>query len=72
MMPDEAWCKACWARWTAWYMRAGGVWYDAAGFRCTTDVRKMECPCPNCVRQRDLQHGVDVAEDAVRAAFLQR
>jgi hypothetical protein len=57
------WCQSCWARWSVWFMRAGGRWVQPNGFVCySTCYGDRGEPCHDCRQQHMLQELVDEAE----------
>jgi hypothetical protein len=68
----EPWCRRCWMRWSAWFMRAGGRWIDLER-RMLLQSRptdgSWECGCGACEERRRLQKVVDVAEAAAIASL---
>lgn len=66
MEVGDGWCQRCWARWSTWFMRAGGRWIVLNGrpqaqcqSNCTGD---RGLPCKDCRSQHMLQELVDEAE----------
>jgi hypothetical protein len=59
------WCQLCWAKWSTWFMRAGGSWIDLEHrIRCSVGVCEGDrgMPCKDCRQQHMLQELVDEAE----------
>jgi len=58
------WCQFCWARWSTWFMRAGGKWIHLPqGLQCSsTCYGDRGMPCKDCRSQHMLQELVDEAE----------
>lgn len=68
----QPWCRRCWARWSAWYMRARGRWIDLEhGFLMQSRPAdgSENCSCEACVTHRRLQRFVDEAERRAIAAL---
>ena len=62
------WCQRCWAIWSTWYLRAGGVWILLPnGPRCLAPG--ATCGCIGCSAQRSMLVERDEAENIALSKF---
>lgn len=63
MFKSEAWCKKCWAFWSAWFVRAQGVWIELAPTGLYgIYMNGGQCQCLSCQQQAAITALVDQLE----------